>query len=64
MNAALQADDAERQDAIKKGNAVFTFTITNAKGQTKSWYLDLKEKGVIGEGEAPAGGKADGELAP
>lgn len=63
MNAALKSDDAERQDAIKKGNAIFAFTLTNAQGQTKSWYLDLKDKGVIGEGAAPAGGKADGELA-
>ncbi|KAL2009712.1 hypothetical protein VTN00DRAFT_5519 [Thermoascus crustaceus] len=59
MNAALKSDDAERQDAIKKGNAIFAFTLTNAQGQTKSWYLDLKDKGVIGEGAAPAGGKAD-----
>lgn len=42
------------------GNAVFSFTLKNEAGQTKSWYIDLKEKGEVTKGEAPAGKKADG----
>ena len=60
INTALQADAAERKDAVKKGNAVFSFTLKNAGGETESWYIDLKEKGEVKRGEAPEGGKADG----
>ncbi|KAK2757617.1 hypothetical protein FQN54_004586 [Arachnomyces sp. PD_36] len=59
MNQVLQSDDAERKDAIKKGGAIFVFTLTNDSGATESWYLDLKNKGEVGKGGAPAGAKAD-----
>lgn len=59
INSALQSDDNERKDAIKKGNAIFAFTLKNQQGTTESWHLDLKEKGEVAKGEAPAGGKAD-----
>ncbi|GAD92984.1 conserved hypothetical protein [Paecilomyces variotii No. 5] len=59
INAVLQADEAERKEAVKQGGAVFAFTLTNSKGQQESWYLDLKNKGEVGKGAAPAGGKAD-----
>lgn len=62
INSVLQADDAERQNAIKNAKAIFTFTLTNEKGETESWYLDFKDKGVVGKGAAPEGAKADGEL--
>lgn len=62
INSALQADEAERKDAVKQGGAVFAFTLTNGQGKTESWYIDLKNKGEVGKGAAPAGGKADGEL--
>jgi hypothetical protein len=39
---------------------VFAFELTNAKGEKESWYLDFKDKGVVGRGAAPEGGKADG----
>jgi len=42
---------------VKKGNAIFAFTLKNKEGQTGSWYIDLKEKGEVAKGE-PA--KADG----
>ena len=61
INSSLQSDDAERKDAVKKGNAVFTFTLKNKEGQTDSWHIDLKEKGEVAKGEAPSGKKADGK---
>ncbi|KAK6340472.1 hypothetical protein TWF730_002223 [Orbilia blumenaviensis] len=58
ISAALQ-DESEKNDAIKKGGAVFCFTLKNAAGQTDSWFIDLKKTGVVGKGEAPAGAKPD-----
>ena len=60
INSALQSDDAERQDAVKKGQSIFAFTLKNEAGATESWYIDLKDKGAVGTGEAPEGKKADG----
>lgn len=48
---------------MKKGNAVFSFTLKNKEDKTESWHIDLKDKGVVAKGEAPAGKKADGKLA-
>ncbi|EEH09227.1 oleate-induced peroxisomal protein [Histoplasma capsulatum G186AR] len=59
INAAINSDPADRDDAIKSAKSVFSFTLTNEKGATESWYIDLKDKGVVGKGAAPAGGKAD-----
>ena len=56
------SDDAERKDAIKKGNALFAFILKNKAGQTDSWYIDLKEKGEVAKGEAPSGKTADGKF--
>jgi SCP-2 sterol transfer family len=60
INTALTSDPAERKDAIKKGGAVFSFVIKNAEGAEEKWYIDLKEKGEVGRGAHPEGGKADG----
>ncbi|PWY94496.1 sterol-binding-like protein [Aspergillus sclerotioniger CBS 115572] len=57
INATLQADATERKDAIDKAKAVIAFNIKNAQNKEESWYLDLKEKGVVGQGAPP--GKAD-----
>lgn len=62
INSTLQADAAERKEAINKAKAVVAFNIKNDKGKEESWYLDLKDKGVVGKGAAPEGGKADGEF--
>ncbi|CAK40058.1 fatty acid-binding protein [Aspergillus awamori] len=59
INSTLQADAAERKEAINKAKAVVAFNIKNDKGKEESWYLDLKDKGVVGKGAAPEGGKAD-----
>ncbi|KAF2100978.1 sterol-binding-like protein [Rhizodiscina lignyota] len=59
INQALQSDDAERKDAIKKGGAIFAFTLKNKEGKTQSWYIDLKKEGKVGKGAAPQGGKAN-----
>lgn len=59
INSSLQSDASERKDAVKKGNAVFAFTLKNKEGKTESWYIDLKDKGEVAKGE-PA--KADGKL--
>ncbi|KAK5130526.1 hypothetical protein LTR08_001956 [Meristemomyces frigidus] len=57
ISAAL-GNEAERKDAVKKGGAIFAFTLKNDKNETASWYIDLKETGTVGKGEAPAGKKA------
>ncbi|KAL1989957.1 hypothetical protein VTN49DRAFT_7154 [Thermomyces lanuginosus] len=58
INQALN-DEAERKDAIKKGAGIYTITLKNKDGKEQSWYVDLKDKGKVFKGEAPAGGKAD-----
>lgn len=57
INDALKSDDAERKDAIKKGQAIFAFTLKNKAGETESWHIDLKNKGEVGKGvgEKPTG---------
>lgn len=50
INKALSSSDAERKSAIKKGQAVFAFTLKNKSGETADWHIDLKEKGTVGEG--------------
>lgn len=62
INATLQSDEAERKDAIKNAQTIVAFNLKNASGKEESWYLDLKEKGEVGKGAAPAGKKADGEF--
>ncbi|KAF2091073.1 sterol-binding-like protein [Saccharata proteae CBS 121410] len=57
--ASALSTDADRKDAIKKGGAVFAFTLKNKAGETDSWYIDLKKTGEVGKGSAPEGGKAD-----
>jgi putative sterol carrier protein len=32
--------------------------LKNPAGETESWYLDLKDSGTVGKGEAPEGKKA------
>ncbi|KAL8807458.1 MAG: hypothetical protein Q9223_001240 [Gallowayella weberi] len=59
IHSSLQSDDAERKDAVKKGNAIFAFKLRNNAGQEKGWHIDLKEKGAVGKGDAPEGKKAD-----
>ncbi|KAL8675174.1 MAG: hypothetical protein Q9168_000427 [Polycauliona sp. 1 TL-2023] len=59
INNSLQADDAGRKDAVKKGNAIFAFKLKNKEGQEEGWYIDLKEKGAVGKGDAPEGKKVD-----
>ncbi|KAH0606854.1 uncharacterized protein H6S33_003688 [Morchella sextelata] len=55
--ASLTAEPAKK-DAIKKGNAIFAFTLTNG-GAAESWYIDLKKTGAVGRGLAPEGAKPD-----
>jgi len=47
---ALDANEADRKDAIKQGNAVFAFSLKNAAGETDSWHIDLKSSGKVGKG--------------
>ncbi|KAH7111164.1 SCP-2 sterol transfer family protein, partial [Dactylonectria estremocensis] len=47
---ALSSSEVERNNAIKQGNAVIAFVLTNAAGETDSWYIDLKETGKVGKG--------------
>lgn len=55
----MQANEADRKDAIKQAKGIFAFTLKNAAGQEDSWHIDLKNKGEVAKGAAPAGGKAD-----
>ena len=57
--AAALSDESERKDAIKKGGAIFAFSIKNEENETKEWYVDLKETGKVGQGSAPEGKKAN-----
>ncbi|KAL3458626.1 SCP2 sterol-binding domain-containing protein [Aspergillus heterothallicus] len=59
INSSLQGDESERKDAVKTAQTVVAFTLKNSSGKEESWYLDLKDKGVVGKGAAPPGGKAD-----
>lgn len=60
LSSAL-SDDAERKDAIKKGGAIFAFTLKNSDGETADWHIDLKDSGKVGTGAAPEGKKANGK---
>ena len=57
--ASALSDEKERKDAIKKGGAIFAFTLKNSEGEQKDWYIDLKE---VGKGLAPVGKKSSGML--
>lgn len=59
ISQSLSSNEAERKDAIKKGNAIFAFQLKNPSGQTSSWHIDLKETGTVGKGDAPEGKKAN-----
>ncbi|CDM37766.1 hypothetical protein DTO013E5_6297 [Penicillium roqueforti] len=59
INETLQANEASRKDAINQAKAIFAFNLKNTSGEEASWYLDLKNKGEVGQGLAPAGSKAD-----
>lgn len=60
--ASALSSDAERKDAIKKGGAIFAFTLKNEQGELESWHIDLKETGTVGKGLAPEGKKPGGKL--
>ncbi|KFY35870.1 hypothetical protein V494_05522 [Pseudogymnoascus sp. VKM F-4513 (FW-928)] len=47
---ALNSSEVERSNAIKQGNAIFAFVLTNITGETDSWHIDLKETGKVGKG--------------
>jgi predicted phage gp36 major capsid-like protein len=60
--ASALSSDAERKDAIKKGGAIFAFTLKNEQGEQESWHIDLKETGTVGKGLAPEGKKPGGKF--
>jgi putative sterol carrier protein len=62
MESALGASEADRKEAIKKGGAVFAFTLKNKANKQESWYIDLKKTGTVGKGLAPAGDKPTGRF--
>ena len=62
MIAEALSEESERKDAIKKGGAIFAFTLKNDKGDTADWFVDLKETGKVGKGTAPEGKKPGGEF--
>ena len=48
--ATLLKDSKAKEDAIKRAKAVFVFVLKK-DGKEKTYYLDLKDKGEVGEGE-------------
>lgn len=66
INAAINASDADRKDAIKQGKGVYAFTLKNKEGETASWHIDLKTTGAVatGLGEKPNGAWKRGGLLP
>ncbi|KAF2668747.1 putative fatty acid-binding protein [Microthyrium microscopicum] len=58
IDSALNASEEDRKEAIKRGGAIFAFTLKNAEGKQESWYLDLKKEGKVGKGASPPGEKA------
>lgn len=62
INQTLQANEADRKSALSQAKAIFAFNLKNSSGEEAAWYLDLKNKGEVGQGAAPAGSKADGEF--
>ncbi len=59
ISSAL-SDEEERKDAIKKGGAIFAFTLKNGQNETSDWFIDLKDSGKVGKGTGPDGKKANG----
>jgi putative sterol carrier protein len=57
ISSSLLSSPASRKDAIKRGGAIFAFTLKNTSGAQESWYIDLKETGTVGKGLAPEGKK-------
>jgi len=57
--AASLTAPAAKSDALKKGKAIFAFTLTNKAKETESWHIDLKTTGAVGKGLAPEGAKPD-----
>ncbi|KAK3723223.1 hypothetical protein LTR37_001946 [Vermiconidia calcicola] len=55
--ASSLSDEGQRQDAIKKGAAIFAFTLKNKNGETADWYIDLKETGKVVKGATAPDGK-------
>jgi putative sterol carrier protein len=54
---SLSTSDADRKDAIKKGNGIFAFELKNTAGAKETWHIDLKHSGAVGKGPAPEGKK-------
>ncbi|KAJ5538794.1 uncharacterized protein N7503_006700 [Penicillium pulvis] len=59
INETLQGDEAGRKEAINGAKAIVAFNVKNKDGKEETWHLDLKNKGEVGHGAAPAGAKAD-----
>ncbi|CAI7645904.1 unnamed protein product [Penicillium bialowiezense] len=59
IHQTLQANEGDRKDALNNAKAIVAFNLKNDKGEEAAWYLDLKNKGEVGHGLAPQGGKAD-----
>lgn len=57
--ASSLTSETAKKDAIKKGNAIFAFTLTNSAKESESWYIDLKKTGAVGKGLAPEDAKPD-----
>ncbi|KAA8915630.1 hypothetical protein TRICI_002211 [Trichomonascus ciferrii] len=50
IEQALANDEGLKKKAVKQSDAVIVFQLKNKQGETKSWWLDLKKEGAVGEG--------------
>jgi putative sterol carrier protein len=48
--ASFKADPKAKEDALKRAKAVFVFVLKK-DGKEKTWWLDLKNSGEVGEGK-------------
>lgn len=47
-------DPSLKEKYLKQAKLLVQFDLKNSAGKTKSWYLDLKTKGEVGEGQSPS----------
>ncbi|KAL2108317.1 hypothetical protein VUR80DRAFT_3971 [Thermomyces stellatus] len=50
LQHALASSEKERRNAIEQANALLSFVLSNAAGETDSWHVDLRRTGRVGKG--------------
>lgn len=50
IQSAVDNDPELKKKVIKQSDALVVFQLKNKNGETKSWWLDLKNEGGVGQG--------------